>query len=304
MTFDRKKKCIVFLCMICFLMSLFGCGKEAVTLADDVFLKMSVTAKGENVETYEMYTLNVEIHQNGYVRIYADHFNRWLSAEECPEQSLQLNPDVIKNIQDLIAESDLYHMRRNIGNRDLEEGEYKELTLYTSEGEHVSGGLNPSNRDFTRIYDYVEEQVRETEYLYRAKISQMQKQGLSEQQNKGVYITDSTEQEIVPKDEINDAYVTYGPEHLRYTEHMATPDEPVRYYVTLLLADFGAETMMNETKSCNADNISYYKLYINNEYAFTFGVQTQILGSEVYVYETTDAEEAVAMANQLRNSLY
>ena len=42
-------------------MSLAGCGKkEETTLADGVFLMLSSTAKGDAVETYEMYTLHAD----------------------------------------------------------------------------------------------------------------------------------------------------------------------------------------------------------------------------------------------------
>ena len=114
-------------------------------------------------------------------------------------------------------------MRRNIGSRDLKDGEYKELTLYTASGEHVSGGLNPSNREFLKLYDYVEDQIREVEYRYRTKIAEMQKKAISMEQNKNVYITDSQEETIVAQDEINDVYVTCGAQHTRY-EETATAD--------------------------------------------------------------------------------
>ena len=103
-----------------------------------MFLMLSSTVKGEAVETYEMYTLHAEISDNGNVRIYADDFNRWVSSDPCPEETVQLSADTIQQIKDIIDEIDLYHMRRNIGSRDLKDGEYKELTLYTASGEHVS----------------------------------------------------------------------------------------------------------------------------------------------------------------------
>ena len=156
-----------------------------------MFLMLSSTVKGEAVETYEMYTLHAEISDNGNVRIYADDFNRWVPSDPCPEETVQLSADTIQQIKDLIDEIDLYHMRRNIGSRDLKDGEYKELTLYTASGEHVSGGLNPSNREFLKLYDYVEDQIREVEYRYRTKIAEMQKKAISMEQNKNVYITDS-----------------------------------------------------------------------------------------------------------------
>ena len=195
-----------------------------------MFLMLSSTVKGEAVETYEMYTLHAEISDNGNVRIYADDFNRWVPSDPCPEETVQLSADTIQQIKDIIDEIDLYHMRRNIGSRDLKDGEYKELTLYTASGEHVSGGLNPSNREFLKLYDYVEDQIREVEYRYRTKIAEMQKKAISMEQNKNVYITDSQEETIVAQDEINDVYVTCGAQHTRY-EETATADaeEPVNY---------------------------------------------------------------------------
>ena len=162
-----KKRAFYFFCACCLLFSLVGCGKkEDTTLADGMFLMLSSTVKGEAVETYEMYTLHAEISDNGNVRIYADDFNRWVSSDPCPEETVQLSADTIQQIKDIIDEIDLYHMRRNIGSRDLKDGEYKELTLYTASGEHVSGGLNPSNREFLKLYDYVEDQIREVAVSY------------------------------------------------------------------------------------------------------------------------------------------
>lgn len=301
-----KKRALYFVCVCSLILSLVGCGKkEDATLADGMFLMLSSTVKGEDIETYEMYTLHAEISDNGNVRIYADDFNRWVPSDPCPEENIQLSSDVIQQIKDTIDEIDLYHMRRNIGNRDLKEGEYKELTLYTTEGEHISGGLNPSNRDFLKLYDYVEDQIREAEYQYRTEIAQMQKKAIAQEQMKGVCITDSREAELVSRDEINDVYVTYGNDHKRY-EEIATADaeEAEKYYVTFLLADSGAEKIKNDTSGCTPENVMNYKVYQNNSYAFTFCLQSQVLSNEVYVYETMDPQEAVEKAQELKNSLY
>lgn len=303
---SRNKICMVII-GICLLVScLSGCGKnESAELADGVFLRLSSTTKGEGVETAEMYTLHVEISQNGQVRIYADNFNRWISTDPCPEETMQLSADVIQEIKARIKESDLYHMRKNIGNRDLKDGEYKELTVYTTDGEHASGGLNPSNREFLNVFDYVEDQIRETEYMLRAKITQMQKQGLEAEKNKNVTITDAQDQMLVPKDAINDVYVTCG-ENREKVDMTATPEAKpeTNYYVTLLLADAGAETMRMDTEECTTEDVTYYKIYKDNAYAFTFCVQEPITGDEICVYETMDAEEAVKLAQELRDSLY
>ena len=303
---SRNKICIVII-GICLLVScLSGCGKnESAELADGVFLKLSSTAKGEGVETAEMYTLHAEISQNGQVRIYADNFNRWISTDPCPEETMQLSADVIQEIKARIKESDLYHMRKNIGNRDLKDGEYKELTVYTTDGEHASGGFNPSNREFLNVFDYVEDQIRETEYMLRAKITRMQKQGLEAEKNKNVTIADAQDQMLVPKDAINDVYVTCGENREKVDMTATLEAKPeTNYYVTLLLADAGAETMRMDTEECTTENVSYYKIYKDNAYAFTFCVQEPITGDEICVYETMDAEEAVKLARELRDSLY
>ena len=64
------------------------------------------------------------------------------------------------------------------------------------------------------------------------------------------------------------------------------------------------EALRADTKSCNEDNAMYYKVYQDNAYAFTFCVQEPVMTTEIYVYETMDAEEAVAKAKELRDSLY
>lgn len=300
-----KKMHIWIVGIVCLMFGLTGCGRKDVTLSDGVFLMLSSTVKGEDIETYEMYTLHAAISDNGNVRIYADDFNRWVSSEPCPEENLQLSAETIQQIQTLIEEIDLYHMRRNIGNPDLKKGEYKELTLYTSEGEHVSGGLNPSNREFVKLYDYIEDQIREVEYRYRTRITEMQKKAIETEQSKNLSITDMQEETLIAKEDIDDVYVTYGTDHVRY-EETATPDaaEPVNYYVTFLLTDAGTEALRNDTQGCTPENAMYYKVYQNGSYEFTFCMQAQALSDEVYVYETTDADEAAAKAKELRESLY
>ena len=301
-----KKKGICFRCVISLIFGRTGCGKKSEgTIANGIFLMLSSTVKGAEVETYEMYTLHAEISDNGNVRIYADDFNRWVPEDPCPEETIQLSADTIQQIKQIIEEVDLYHMRRNIGNRDLTEGEYKELTLYLTDGEHVSGGINPSNRDFLKLYDYVEDQIREAEFRYRTKIADMQKNAIAAEKNENLCITDSQENPIVVSDEINDVYVTCGSQHTKYAETAtADAEEPTNYYVTMLLAKAGAEKLRADTEGCTVDAAKFYKLYQNNEYAFTFCVQTQILTDEVYLYETADVDEAVNMAEKLRESLY
>ncbi len=300
-----QRRCGWILCLLSMLFLLSACGNQEAELADDIFLKVTSTAKGEGVETYEMYTLNLEIHQDGTVRCYADDFNRWLSTEECPEDTIKLTQEQIVQIQAYMDEVDLYHMRENIGNRDLKEGEYKSLTVYTTDGEHTSGGLNPSNQEFLKVYDYVENLTREMTYSYRAKIRDLQKKGLAYQQAKGITITDAQENEIVTTDSINDVYVTFGDAHERYEQTMTDAERKSDlYYVTIKLSDDMAEQMELDTAGCTPDLPEYYKLYENETYTLTFGIQQQIKNGELYVYETTDAAEAKSMAEQFRNSVY
>ena len=99
--------------------------------------------------------------------------------------------------------------------------------------------------------------------------------------------------------------MTCGSQHTKYAETAtADAEEPTNYYVTMLLAKAGAEKLRADTEGCTVDAAKFYKLYQNNEYAFTFCVQTQILTDEVYLYETADVDEAVNMAEKLRESLY
>ena len=66
----NRRICIYLIGISLLVGCLTGCGKkENIELAEDVFLTISSTAKGEGVETYEMYTLHADISQNGQVRI-------------------------------------------------------------------------------------------------------------------------------------------------------------------------------------------------------------------------------------------
>lgn len=305
---SMKRRGCFFLFCLCLLLVVSGCEKkQEIALADGVFLKVSVTVKGDAVKTYEMYTLNIEISRDGTSRMYADNFNRWMSTEPCPEDVTKLSADEVAQIEAMIDEIDLYHMRNQIGNRDLKEGEYKEITLYTTEGAHSAGGMNPSNPEFLKLYDYMDDLFREREYLYRTTIAELQLKGREFEQGKGIYITDSVEQELVAKEEINDVYVTYGMEHARYPAEATLTDgisEDTIYYVTLLVNDAAAQTMQGETVGCTPENRMYYKVYENQAYVFTFGMERQSTSNEIYIYETNDAEEAVELAARMRQSVY
>lgn len=305
---EIRKKCWLIVCLLCIIFILSACDSKELVLADDMFLKVSSTVKGQDVETYEMYTLNLEIYQDGTIRCYADEFNRWLSQEECPVETMKVTQEEIAEIQARIEEADLYHMRERISSPDSKEGEYKSLTIYTTKGEHTTGGLNPSSQDFLKVYDYIENLTREMVYGYRTKITAMQQKGLSFQQTKGVTITDAQENEIVANEDINDVYVTFGDMHEQYvatdTDGIDEMEEDALYYVTIRLSDDMAERMEGDTAGCTPDLPEYYKLYENQTYVFTFGVQEQIKNGEMYVYETADAAEAESMAKQFRSSVY
>lgn len=303
----KRKLAYLCFCLVCMLFFVTACGKENPSLADDVFLKVSVTAYGESVETYEMYTLNLEIHRNGMLRCYADDFNRWISQEEIPEETMWLSKAQVKEIENLIEATDLYHMRERISSPDSKNGEYKSLTVYTTDGEHRTGGLNPSNRDFLKVYDYIDNLTKEMVYTYRSEITRLQKKGLIFEQNKGLQITDSHENEIIGNEQINDVYVTYGDTHERYiasdTDGMEA-DNSVDYYVTVKVSDDIADELGFMTAGCNEDLPEYYKVFENQRYSFTFGVVQPVMNGELYIYKTSDVEEAENMATQFRSSVY
>lgn len=285
-----------------FCMLLFtACGKKPEKLSAGVFLKISTAPVGDVVEDYERFQINLEVYQDGRVDCYADGFEKWLGDDLCPTKTLHFSSEEIARIQEIITQEDFLHMRNNVGNRDIKEGERKVITIYTTQGEHVSGGIAISNRSFLKLYDYVQELARDSLFAYKNEVTEIQRKGAKRESKKGIHITDMQEKDLVGRNEIEKISLTYGDDHKPVPQTKL--DGEYVYYVTLTLTEDGAKTMAGKTKSCTADNPIYYKVFENENYLYTFGVEASI-EQEMHIYETTDLDEARERLEQYQSSIF
>lgn len=292
------------LLMLLFVFSLTACGRRTQPeLAEDVFIKLSTNSVGV-MESYKMCTMNIEIHQNGTVRIYADGFYKWLSDEECPVCMTQITSEETDELKGLIAEYDLYNMREDVGNKDSMDGDKKYLTLYTVDGEHTVGGLNPSNRAFLKIFDYINALVREELYTYKLRVYEMQEQGCADMKRRGVKLTDNHD-DIVLTGEMIDSYEILQAEaedELSTVLDAAYGEEQEYYVIAMHLNDEGTEIIAERTVGCNEKSPEVYYLYKDDTYVTTICVDYQIIDGVLYLSDIYSKEDAEALVGKISGS--
>lgn len=151
-----------------------GRGSEKVTFSDGVFLKYTYAPAGE-ILVYEMFDTNVEVSSDGSVRIYSNDF---LEAfmDEYPIRTMQLSEEDIATLKEAILENDILSLREDISS-ESNDGDYFYLTVYTKDGEHRTGGLNPINKKFMAVKDLVYEMTEAEFDDLRDEIRTIQEQG-------------------------------------------------------------------------------------------------------------------------------
>lgn len=297
------------------LVCMTGCGEEKQPeLADGKFIKLSNTPMGE-MSIIDIYTLNIEVHQDKTVIIYADDFDKWLGEGECPIVKTSITDDEINELKQLIADNDLYNMREDIGNKNVKDGDKKSLTLYTVNGGHTSGGMNPSNRKFLKIYDYLYELVREEVYSYKLDISDLQEDGASSMNNQGIRITDYLDNIVLTDeyiDEIRIASYSEQPQVIPDEDSASetdafsnedTEDEAEeKYCVAIVLNAEGTELMCNLTLGCEEKPGLYY-LYLHGTYRNAISVGYNITDGIIYLNEAYTREQAEAEVQVLSETI-
>lgn len=297
-----------------FMFILTACGKsKQPELSDGAFIKLSTKPVGE-LEVYNFYTVNVEIYQDGAVKIYADDFKKWMGEEECPVSTTQVTQEEVEELKRLIEENNLYNMREDVGNKDSMDGDRKYLTLYTVDGEHVSGGLNPSNRAFNKIYDYINDIVREELYNYKLEISEIQEQGYIRWQNMGIDITNEQDNVVLSEDSIDRLETVYieiaeedekqeSGQQVSTDMEASLEDADGQYKVAVYLNEEGAAAIMEQTAGCSDKSPQIYYLYINDVYETTIYVDYQIVDGILYLSDTYTKEEADAIVEKISDIL-
>ena len=304
-------KAIIILIMIS--ACLLGCGKKKPQLVESGrFIKLSTTELGA-VETYKMYTVNVEITKSGNVRIYASDFNKWIPTSAIPEEVFNIAPEEAAELYDLVDKSGIATLRENVGNRDQTEGTKKLITVYTTEGEHTTGGMNPSNRTFTKVYDKAYELVRERLFNYISTIDKQQLDGMKLRASEKLSVVSKDKSVVIDNQRINDVYILTPDDE--YLDAPSSGTMPVRgdtawtgsekdsYYVALLIDDETKFSLMMKTELCSEEFPDSYDVYMGDRILFTFHVDKQIATNAIYVAKTNDLEEAQRIADELSEGL-
>lgn len=157
-----------------------GKASEKVSFSDGVFLKYTHAPAGE-ILIYESFDTHVEVSSDGSVRIYCDDFPETFMGEY-PTRTMQLSEEDIAALKEAILENDILSLREDISTESLD-GDYFYLTVYTENGEHRTGGLNPTNRRFLAVKDLISEMTEEECHDLRDEISAIQEQGYIERYN-------------------------------------------------------------------------------------------------------------------------
>lgn len=285
----RNTKRIILSILIAFMcMCMIACTRDRQPeLADGKFIKLSSATLGLAEDT-ELYTTNIEVYQDGTVVIYADNFDTWLSDEECPVTTTMITTEEVDELKRLIKEEDLYNLREDVGDKFTDDGSETCLTLFTVEGEHSSGGVNPSNRRYLRIYDYIYELVREETYTYKLSIAAMQEEGSYYLNNSGIMLTDNQDNVLIDYEKID-------------SFSMVAVDED-NYNVVILLTPEGSEQINSFTVDCDKSP-EILLLYLDGVYKEAISIDYNIIDGVIYFNETYTKEQAEAMVQELSTGL-
>lgn len=151
-----------------------GKSNEWMSFPDGVFLKYTYAPAGE-ISVYEMFDTNVEISSDGSVRIYCNGFPEAF-MDEYPIRTMQLSEEGVAALKEAILENNILSLREDISS-ESNDGDYYYLTVYTEDGEHRTGGLNPINKKFMAVKDLVYEMTKAELDDLRDEISAIQEQG-------------------------------------------------------------------------------------------------------------------------------
>ncbi|MBQ9278168.1 MAG: hypothetical protein IJ224_05995 [Lachnospiraceae bacterium] len=307
------KKIYAGLLIVLICLSLASCGKKekGPDFADDMFVKLSYTPVDMRSEEY-VYTMNVEVYQDSSVCIYADEFIKWYGENEPERVWIDLSESEIDDIKKCIVDNKIYEIQRDVGNKDNIDGVRKSIYVYTKDGEYQVTGLNPSNKQFNKVYDFITDLVRTEMTDYAENIDKIQKDG--KEADVGIYITDANDSIVFEKTDIVDIYAEdmyeeatdtdAEPENSDSTDDGSLDEEISDKRIVIELNDDVFEKYENMTFYLKKDEYIVLKLYNDRTFIMTLLAYNEKDGLRVYSGNLYyDDEEIEKIIEELKEGL-
>ena len=268
---NNYRKKLIFIPLLLLAVCLVSCEKKnkAPEFADDLFVMLSYEPANSD-DIAKTYKLNVEIYRDGTVRIYANDFLKWYGKDVPGIQTSTISQDDVKKIEKMIIDEDLYHLQRDVGNKTNMEGIKKTLTVYTKEEEYSVYGINPSNKSFNKVYDFIYELTFEKTATYITKIDEIQRKGV--ENDVGLYIKDNFGNIVFVKEDIKDIY----------SESEA---------VVIELNEEKAKELEDMTFNIDEEMILSFSLYNDNEFIIMLVAYHGTTDGKIYVSNSFGNED-------------
>ena len=288
----RIKINIFIISMVFVLSALCACGRQDAApdfAGDGILVKLSATPK-EIEEEPLTYTINIEVYNDGSLKIYADGFSKWYGDEEPKIAELNITRDEIDEIKQTILDEKLYNLHENVGNKDNISGIEKRLTIYTVEGTYSIYGISPSNVNFNRVYDLIYGLRRDELASYTSYVNDIQRRGSAN--DIGIFILDSNDRVVFDNSDIKRIS----------TENIGTSSEyedASEYKVAIELTDENIERLYEMTEYADDVNYITLNLYLDNAVYMLLYIDAPVSDGKVYSNNSYTKADAEKVADEL-----
>lgn len=305
------KKVIVCLLLAAVLLTAAACTKkENIEFNSEALIDISYKNVGIT-DAYLSYTLHAVINNDGTVKVYVDELGMALSDEPYEPVISSVTPDELEQLKGIIKEEKAYEMRENVGKREGNTGTVKYFTIYSSNGEHTSGGLNPSNLSFLKVYDFAYGLVMEECISYSKQVDDNQIKLYAGRSGIGPRICDKNDNVIIDpgmiKEFFAESYVNEpSASDTGNAQDITADDESAEessdmYKVVISLTPEGSEKIKKLTEELGAcdDNPAIFYMYNNDTFCGIITLYAPVCDGVLYLNETYNEEKATAMVDSL-----
>ncbi len=305
---------------IVLLLSLCSCGEEKQpSFSQEKLIEITSRQVGIS-DSCKIYTLHICVYNDCTVKIYADDFPFWYGEKAADAVTTTITKDELEDIKKMIIDNDAVALNKNVGNIDMKEGTQKGFIIYADDGSHESGGLNPSNRSFLRVYDFVYNLVREESFIYCSEIENIQLTGYNRRFDIGPRIHDNQDNVVISTDMIQDFVIVPASEIATDTDAEPETTEVYDYDMGADAATeenshedmYGLAIMLNEdgtnaiyeATGYNIGEPKNFLLYVDNRLYETITIRKHVSDGTIYlngIYDKTSAEDKAAELEECLN---